>query len=189
MFNADDWSRQIIPAVTRARPLGRSINKVSDIYAKFTLADYFSFTRLFWLHTSNRSYIVYLQMLLIFSLIYVIIGFDGKFNMKSSIFWLQLARLMIIAHKCLKFNHKLDFYSSLKPNWVCEVSPQIFQSEWIKVLWTKHKYCISLLGCLTGKHSWKYILTTIFSEIYFPSSFIEFIVTHLFPIQMKIGRL
>ena len=44
---------------------------------------------------------------------------------------------------------------------------EIFQSEWIKVLWSKHKYCISLLGCLTGKHSRKYIFTTIFCKMYF----------------------
>ena len=45
---------------------------------------------------------------------------------------------------------------------------EIFQSEcWIKVLWSKHKYCISLLGCLTGKHSRKYISKTIFCKMYF----------------------
>ena len=41
---------------------------------------------------------------------------------------------------------------------------EIFQSEWIKVLWSKHKYCISLLGCLTGET---------FSKIHFHNNILQ----------------
>ena len=96
---------------------------------------------------------------------------DFKKKRKFDIWVTQTPCLMMIGNKCLQFNHKLDFYSSLKPNWVWKVSPQIFQSEWIKVLWSKHKYCISLLGCLTGKHSGKDIFTTNLPSNIFQSKF------------------